>query len=84
MVILSFIILYQLYALLIFISVRNMKMVGVEFCFTNLKKIQIRKIVKLMFTEKATKFETTMFTRNAWTKIKFTKYLIEIGYNAFK
>ena len=59
-------------------------MVGVEFCFTNLKKIQIRKIVKLMFSEKAAKFETKMFTRNAWTKIKFTKYLIEIGYNAFK
>ena len=52
-----------------------MKMVGVEFCFTNLIKIQIRKIVKLMFSETATK----MFTRNT-----SNRHLIEIGYNAFK
>ena len=65
------------YALLIFISVRNMKMVGVEFCFTNLKKIQIRKILKLMFFEKATKFETKMFTRKhgpGVSKCDFTFY----------
>ena len=59
-----------------------MKMVGVEFCFTNLKNIQIRKIVKLMFSEKATKFWNVY--KEAWTKIKFTKYLVKIGYNAFK